>query len=225
MKRPGSHWAEANAALLAARGMDDLPAEEARALLALLHAGTLIELPDAAALRALDEQRLEWARQLGDPTLGPAEAERAALGLLTLGHREAARALRAVSPSPRMDAAWAAWVGEGRGSGGDEAALSLEGFRLVPAADRGELRITIADPVPSRLTVRRLRVGRSVLDVDLRRRPAGLVLHIARMHGGPLMVTAALPGCFALATVDDVEDIALPLRFEVRERHEVVAYG
>jgi len=45
------------------------------------------------------------------------------------------------------------------------------------------------------------------------------------MHGGPLMVTAALPGCFALATVDDVEDIALPLRFEVRERHEVVAYG
>jgi hypothetical protein len=225
MKRPGSHWAEANAALLAARGMEDLPAEEARALLALLHAGTLIELPDAAALRALDEQRLEWARQLGDPTLGPAEAERAALGLLALGHREAARALRAESPSPTLDAAWAAWVGEGTGSGGDEAALRLEGFRLTPAADRGELRITIADPVPSRLAVRRLRVGRSVLDVDLRRRPAGLVLRLARMHGDALMVTAALPPRFALATVDDVEDVAVPLHFEVRDRHEVVAYG
>jgi hypothetical protein len=225
MKRPGSHWAEANAALLAARGMEDLPAEEARALLALLHAGTLIELPDAPALRALDVQRLEWARQLGDPTLAPAEAERAALGLLTLGHREAARALRAVSPSPMLDAAWAAWVGEGTASGGDEAALRLEGFRLAPAADRGELRITIADPIPSRLAVRRLRVGRSVLEVVLRRRPAGLVLRIARMHGDPLMVTAAMPERFALATVDDVEDVAVPLHFEVRDRHEVVAYG
>ena len=112
MKRPGSHWAAANAALLAARGMQDLPAEEASALLALLHAGTLVDLPDAAALRALDERRLEWARQLADPTLEPVGAQRAAIGLLTLGHRAAARTLRAVSPSPMLDAAWAAWVGE-----------------------------------------------------------------------------------------------------------------
>jgi len=225
MKRPGSHWAAANAALLAARGMQDLPAEEASALLALLHAGTLVDLPDAAALRALDERRLEWARQLADPTLEPVGAQRAAIGLLTLGHRAAARTLRAVSPSPMLDAAWAAWVGEGTGSAGDGAALLLEGIHLAPAADRGQLRITVADPVPSRVAVRRLRVGRSVLDVDLRRRPAGLVLRIARMHGDPLMVTAALPQRFALATVDDVEDLAVPLHFEVRDRHEVVAYG
>ena len=225
MKRPGSHWAAANAALLAARGMQDLPTEEASALLALLHAGTLVDLPDAAALRALDERRLEWARQLADPTREPVGAQRAAIGLLTLGHREAARTLRAVSPSPMLDAAWAAWVGEGTGSAGDGAALLLEGIHLAPAADRGELRIAIADPVPARLAVRRLRVGRSVLDVELRRRPAGLVLRIARMHGDPLMVTAALPQRFALATVDDVEDLAVPLHFEVRDRHEVVAYG
>ena len=225
MTGSSDRWAATNAALLAARGLQALPAGEAHALLALLHAGTLVELPDAARLRALDLQRLDWSRQLADARLGPAEAERAALGLLTLGHREAARALRTAGASPRLDAAWAAWVGEGTGGRGEEWALVLEGLRVVPAADRGELRLAVSEPVPARLSVRRLRVGRTALDVDLRRRPAGLVLRVARMHGEPLVVTVALPARFAQATVDDVEGLALPLRFEARDRHEVVAYG
>lgn len=225
MSTPGNPWAEANAALLAARGLEALPEAEARELLALLHAGTLVDLADRAALRALDLRRLAWARQAASRDADPAEAERAALGLLALGHREPARARRAASPSATLERAWADWVGEGAGGAGDVSALVLPGLRLAPAADRGELHVTVAEPVPGRLAVRRLRVGGSVLDVAVRPRPAGLVVRIARTHGPALVVTVGLPARFALATVDEVEGLAVPLRFEVRDRHEVVAYG
>jgi hypothetical protein len=225
MNAPGSPWADANAALLAARGLELLPPEEARALLALLHAGTLVETADEAALRALDLRRLAWAREVASDTTDPAQAERAALGLLALGHRDAARARRAAAPSATLDRAWADWVGEGTGGAGEACALVLEGLRLQPAADRGELHVTVTEPVPGRLAVRRLRVGASVLDVEVRARRGGLVLRIARTHGPALIVTVDLPARFALATVDEVEGLALPLRFEVRDRHEVVAYG
>jgi hypothetical protein len=225
MNAPGSRWADVNAALLAARGLEDMPPHEARALLALLHAGTLVELTDPAALRALDLGRLAWARATTSGTSDPAEAERAALGLLALGHRDAARARRAASPSTTLDRAWADWVGEGEGGAGEASALVLAGLRLAPAADRGALHLTVTELVPGPLAVRRLRVGGSVLDVEVRPRPAGLVLRIARTHGPALVVTVDLPARFGLVTVDDVEGLAVPLRFEVRDRHEVVAYG
>jgi hypothetical protein len=75
------------------------------------------------------------------------------------------------------------------------------------------------------LGVRRLRVGASVLDVEVRRRPGGLRLGIARTHGPALVVTVELPAQFGSVTVDDVEGLSPPLRFELRDRHEVVAYG
>lgn len=225
MSVPGSPWADVNRVLLAARGLEQLPPDEAHALLALLHAGTLVEMADAAELRALDLQRLAWTRQLASGELEPAEAERAALGLLALGHRDAARERRVAAPSATLDRAWADWVGEGSGSGGEVSTLRIPGLRVAAAADRGELRLTVCEPVPGRLALRRLRVGSSVLEVELRARPAGLVLRIARAHGPAIVVMVELPARFALATVDEVEGLAVPLRFEVRDHHEVVAYG
>jgi len=216
-------WADANAALLAARGLESLDAAAAQALLALLHAGTLVEA-DLATMRALDLERLARWRALAAGTLPVAEAERAAIGLLALGHREPARQRLITAPTSALTSAWAAWVGEGEG-GTAASPLELEGLRLRPAADRGELTLEVHDPLPPRLALRRLRVGASVLDVALRARPAGLVLRLARLHGPPIVVTAALPCRFGSVTVGDVDGFAPPLRFELAERTEVVAYG
>lgn len=226
MTSPGGPWAAVNAAMLAARVLGDLPEEDARALLALLHVGTLVEA-DAAVMRALDLDRLACSRQLAAGMLEAHEAERAAIRLLTLGHREAVRELLPRSPSSALVAAWADWTGEGPAGAGAGAAspLALEGLTLDPAARRAELRLSVTDPLPARLAVRRLRVGASVLDVELRPRPGGLRLGIARTHGPALVVMVDLPARFGPVTVDDVEGLAPPLRFELRERHEVVAYG
>jgi hypothetical protein len=223
MSEPRDRWADTNAAWLAARGLETLPPGEARALLALLHSGTLVEHSNTAALRALDLQRLAWFRALAGGTLSPDEADRAAIGLLALGHRDPARERRASSPVLAL--AWGDWVGEGEGGADPRSALVVEGLGVAPAADRGELHLTVGDAVSELIALRRLRVGGTVLDVELRRRPAGLLLRIARTHGPSLVVTLALPSKFALVTVDDVEGLALPLRFEARDRHEVVAYG
>lgn len=226
MNVPSGPWAAVNAALLAARSLGDLPEEDARALLALLHAGTLVEA-DAATMRALDLRRLACSRQLAAGALAADEAERAATRLLALGHRDPARGLLAASPSEALLGAWADWTGEGPDGAGAGAAagLTLEGLTLVPAARRGELRLSVTEPLPARLAVRRLRVGASVLDVEVRARSGGLRLGIARTHGPTLVVTVELPERFGSVMVDDVEGLAPPLRFELRDRHEVVAYG
>ena len=215
-------WAAANAALLAARGLESLDAAAAQALLALLHAGTLVEA-DAATMRALDLDRLARWRALASGTPPAEEAERAAIGLLALGHREPARARLAAAPTAALARAWAAWVGEG--NSGHGVALEVDGLRLRPAADRGELALDVHEPLPAQLAIRRLRVGGSVLDVVLRARPAGLALRLARLHGPSMVVSVALPDRFGAVTVDDVDGLAPPVRFELVERSEVVAYG
>jgi hypothetical protein len=115
-------------------------------------------------------------------------------------------------------------VGEGDG-GGDTAGLVLEGLRLVPAASRDEVAVEVREPLPARLALRRVRVGRSVLDVELRRRPAGFALRMALVHGPAMVAVVTMPARFDAVTVDEVEGLVPPLRFEVRGRHEVVAYG
>jgi hypothetical protein len=224
MNTPGGPWAAVNAAMLAARALDDLPEGDARALLALLHAGTLVEA-DAAVMRALDLARLACSRQLAGGALEAHEAECVAIRLLALGHRDPARGLLTGSPSPALVGAWADWTGEGPGAAGAASGLVLEGLTLAPAASRGELRIAVTEPMPARLVVRRLRVGATVLDVALRPRTGGLRLGMARTHGPALVVTVDLPARFGAVTVDDVEGLAPPLRFALRDRHEVVAYG
>lgn len=224
MNMPGGPWAAVNVALLAARSLAHLPEEEARALLALLHAGTLVEA-DPASMRALDLQRLAWSRQLAGGALGALESEPAAIRLLTLGHRDPARGLVAGSPTPSLVRAWADWTGEGPAGAGAAATLELQGLTLAPSARRGELRLSVTESLPARLAVRRLRVGASVLDVEVHPRPGGLRLGVARTRGPALTVTVDLPVRFGPVTVDDVEGLAPPLRFELRDRHEVVAYG
>jgi hypothetical protein len=210
--------------MLAARALGDLPEADARALLALLHVGTVVEA-DPAMMHALDLERLACSRQLAAGVLDAHEAERAAIRLLTLGHRDAVRELLPRSPSSALVAAWADWTGEGPAGAGAGSSLVLEALTLAPAARRGELRLSVTEPLPARLAVRRLRVGASVLDVELRPRPGGLRLGIARTHGPALVVTVDLPARLGAVTVDDVEGLAPPLRFELRDRHEVVAYG
>jgi hypothetical protein len=223
MTEPPDRWAEANAALLAARGLEALPADEARALVALLHVGTLVEPDDRAALAALDLERLRLSRALAAGTLEGPVAEAAAVRLLALGHREPAR--RLLPGGAALRAAWRAWTGEGDGDpGASDVGLEAGGVRLVPDAAADTLALAVPARAPGRLAVRRLRVGGTTLDLGVRWRAGAIVLRAERTHGPPLVLAAAFPADASLMA-DDVPLVGPRARLELRDRHEVVAYA
>jgi hypothetical protein len=220
---PPERWAEANAALLAARGLEALPPDEARALVALLHVGTLVELDDRAAIAALDLARLRLSRALADGALAGGEAEGAAIRLLALGHREPAR--RMLPGGAALRAAWRAWTGEGdREPGAGAGALEVGGVRLAPDAAAGTLALSVPARAPGRVAVRRLRVGGTTLDLGVRWRAGATVLRAERVHGPPLVLVASFPPGAALMA-DEVPLDGARARLELRDRHEVVAYA
>ncbi len=70
--------------------------------------------------------------------------------------------------------------------------------------------------------LRRLRIGRSLLDLELRRRPGVIVVRTAHLFGPRLVVTVDLPGVAVETTeVDDVPLAGGRARFEAHARHEV----
>jgi hypothetical protein len=102
-----------------------------------------------------------------------------------------------------------------------EAVASLWG--LEP--DAPDAALSLAPILPAGWTgyaLRRLRVGRSLLDLELRRRPGAIVVRTAHLFGPRLVLTVDLRGVGVETT--EVDDVALAggrARFEAHARHEV----
>jgi len=102
-----------------------------------------------------------------------------------------------------------------------EAVASLWG--LEPDAPDAALGLAPILPAGwSGYALRRLRIGRSLLDLELRRRPGAIVVRTAHLFGPRLVVTIDLRGVGVETT--EVDDVALGggrARFEAHARHEV----
>ncbi|MCU0621535.1 MAG: hypothetical protein MUC69_08540, partial [Gemmatimonadales bacterium] len=202
----GGGWTAAGEALLAARGLSALPPADARALLALLHVGTLVELDDVSATAALDLGRLADARALGAADLDPAGADVAAARLLALGHRDPAQVRVASGQAgPGLRRAWHAWVGDGDPDGSAVERWATAGLELSPAAWRGALDLRVDAAGPRRVALRRLRVGRTTLDLSLRRAPGRWAVGCRVAHGPPVELRVAFPPAVRSVLSDDVE--------------------
>jgi hypothetical protein len=85
--------------------------------------------------------------------------------------------------------------------------------------------LSVAPALPSGwngFALRRLRVGRSLLDLEVRRRPQAVVLRVGHLFGPRLVLTVGLRGVEVESTeVDDVALSAARVRFETHDRHEV----
>jgi hypothetical protein len=98
---------------------------------------------------------------------------------------------------------------------------------VAPDAQAGAVSIHPELPAewPS-MALTRLRIGRTVLDLDLRRLRAGLGMRIRRVTGPALVATVEprppMPGP---TVVDDVELPGSRVRFEVTGRHDLVFHG
>jgi hypothetical protein len=96
---------------------------------------------------------------------------------------------------------------------------------VVPWAPEDE--VTIAPWLPPswpRMGLRRLRIGRTVLDLELRRRPGQLIARVVRSFGPALHLTLA-PRLAAPPLSIMVDDLMLggtSAQFQVRDQHEVI---
>ena len=103
---------------------------------------------------------------------------------------------------------------------------AIEGlWGVVPNA--AEESLTVAPWLPpqwNRMSLRRLRVGRTVLDLELRRRPGQLIARVARQFGPGLQLRLAprLEPAPVSVTVDDVPLGGTSAQFQVRDEHEVI---
>jgi hypothetical protein len=111
--------------------------------------------------------------------------------------------------------------GTGAGTALLEAAAALWG--LEPDAPNAALALAPLLPAGwSGVALRRLRVGRALLDLEVRRRPGALVLRTAHLFGPRLVLTVGARGVEVEATeVDDVQLAGARARFESHDRHEV----
>ena len=76
----------------------------------------------------------------------------------------------------------------------------------------------------ARMSIRRLRIGRTVLDLELRRRPGQLIARVARSFGPGLQLKLAPRSAAAplRVMVDDIELGGTSAQFQVRDQHEVI---
>jgi hypothetical protein len=102
-----------------------------------------------------------------------------------------------------------------------ESVASLWG--LEPDAPEAALAISPALPAGwNGCALRRLRVGRSLVDLDLTRRPETVVLRVTHVFGPRMVLTASLRGQAVDSTEVDGEPLpASRARFETHDRHEV----
>jgi hypothetical protein len=91
--------------------------------------------------------------------------------------------------------------------------------------DAPDAALTLAPLVPAGwdgFALRRLRVGRTVLDLEVRRRRQALVVRTVHLFGPRLVVTVGVRGVDVAST--EVDDVELPggrARFEAHDRHEI----
>jgi hypothetical protein len=115
--------------------------------------------------------------------------------------------------------------GELPGSGAAAALLDAVAalWGLEPNAPEDAVTVTpLLPPAWRELALRRLRVGRSTIDLELRLRGETATLRVRHAYGPRLVVTAGLRGR-AVASVD-VDDIPMPasrVRFESYAEHEI----
>lgn len=139
-----------------------------------------------------------------------------------------ARAVPDVEPHAVVEAAAAALrrapghlVGSDAGPALLEAVAALWG--LEPAATEGAL--ALAPIVPASWpghALRGLRVGRSVLDLEVRQQAAALVVRVHHRFGPRLVLTVVARGVEVIAMdVDDVVLTGARARFEAHARHDV----
>jgi hypothetical protein len=157
------------------------------------------------------------------------EGQPAAAALARLRHRPAPDpGPSGVEPHAVVEAAAAALRrAPGALVGSDAAPALLEAVGALWGLDpeATEDALAAAPRIPSGWAghgLRGLRVGRSVLDLEARRRPSALVVRVTHRFGPRLVLTIAPPGLDITATdVDDVELPASRARFEAHDRHEV----
>ena len=96
-------------------------------------------------------------------------------------------------------------------------------WALEPDAPNAALALApLIPPGWSGFALRRLRVGRTLLDLEVRRRPDALVLRVAHLFGPRLVLTVGVRGPDVEAT--EVDDVMLPgahARFETHDRHQI----
>ncbi len=113
----------------------------------------------------------------------------------------------------------------------DPAALVLaviEGlWGLKPDAIRGELQISPALPPGWQdMTLQRVRIGATTLDLRVRRRPEHVVVAVRRSAGPPLKLRIGLRDRVAggVVTLDDIELGGQEVAFTTEESHQVAFY-
>jgi len=102
-----------------------------------------------------------------------------------------------------------------------EAVAALWG--LEPDAQEATLGLApIVPPGWAGFALRRLRVGRTILDLEVRRRPQAIVLRTAHLFGPRLVLTVVVRVVQVESSgVDDIPLAATRARFEAHGRHEV----
>jgi hypothetical protein len=213
--------------------------------------GLLIELPGGARRFAEAYREPDGAGWRRDgPIVWASGRSAASLGaaLLSAGLREPVRdALR--SGAPGLAAGWHDWTGEatpGReaadatdaadaggaadaGPGGASAAwapIADELFGRWGARARDGAALSLRPTLPAdrrEMAVRRLRIGNSVMDAELRRRFDRVIARFHRRHGPPLPVAIELAGAPPVAvSADDVPMPGARAVVTLSDRHEVL---
>jgi hypothetical protein len=116
-------------------------------------------------------------------------------------------------------------AGEATDGTGDALDGALERWGIVPLALDGMVRLSPALPAGwDRMTLERLRVGRTTLDLRLKRRAGGVALHVRVTHGPRifLQVTPLLPFVPAGILVGDQQLPGPALRTEVEQELDAV---
>jgi hypothetical protein len=91
--------------------------------------------------------------------------------------------------------------------------------------DAADAALALAPIVPAGwdgFALRRLRVGRTLLDLEVRRRRQAIVVRTVHLFGPRLVITVGVRGVEVEST--EVDDVGLPgarVRFEAHDRHEV----
>jgi hypothetical protein len=170
-----------------------------------------LETPDETIARAF---AWAWTRAGALATGGPTDAVGSGWTVDTL--RSAATRFLADPASPDPAAALAVLGG---------ALGGLWGVIRHASNDELHLRPLLPPDWPG-MALRRLRAGRTLLDLELRRRRGDLVVRVHRRFGPRLVVTLdPRGGSFPSAVVDDVELYGGRARFEAADRHVILFRG
>ncbi|HUR94438.1 MAG TPA: hypothetical protein VMY76_07630 [Gemmatimonadales bacterium] len=222
-----------------------LPAPDAAGTVAYLRLAERVRAW-TGALESFGRLRASLAAALGFLARAPETGGAPTIGLLDsieslLDGKEAARALAVlrrrsmpepslggVDPHAVVEAAAAALRRSPGALPGREAAPALLEavaalWGLEPDAPDDALAVTPAVPRGwDGFALRGIRVARTVLDLEARRRPGAIIVRTTHRFGPRLVLSVGVRGVDVVAT--DVDDVALSgarARFEAHERHEV----